>query len=90
MNRFPLLLAALRLAGCNRHPATAGSDLQGCTGGTSHDATLRQLERMHAVMLTHTRGLVRAQFSVKDMKGPMQVELTFRDDRLAAVNYIPQ
>jgi hypothetical protein len=77
------------LTGCDARHSQATSDV-GFVGGATRDDALQQLAKMHATTLTNTPELLRAQFTTPEFKRPMQVDLTFRDGKLAAVNYIPQ
>jgi hypothetical protein len=84
-----IFACSLMFAGCGaRHSQSASS--VGFTGGATQEEVFHQLAQMHATLLTNTPGLVRAEFKPAESKRPMQVELAFRDGKLAGVNYIPQ
>ena len=90
MKKTILILAtSLILVGCGAHHSQNVSSV-GFAGGAAQDGVVHQLEQMHATLLTNTPELVRAEFQPPELKRPMQVELTFRDGKLAGVNYIPQ
>lgn len=62
----------------------------GFTPGGGRDDILLYLGKINATLLTNAPELLRAEFNVPETKKRMQVELGFRDGKLAMVTYIPQ
>jgi hypothetical protein len=85
-----MLSCLVVLAGSSRHAPPPSASEIGFVGGSSRDKAVHQLTQIHATILTNTPELVRAEFNVRELKRPMQVELTFSDGRLAKTLYIPQ
>ena len=78
------------LIGCGARESQQDTSSIGFTKGSSRDAIVKQLEQIHAKVLTDSPELLRAEFTSAKLKKPMRVELAFSDGKLESVNYIPQ
>ncbi|MCX6886915.1 MAG: hypothetical protein NTX27_17960 [Verrucomicrobia bacterium] len=87
-----IIASSLFLFGCGKQASHSENSKHGFKLGTGRDAIVKQLEVMHARTLKDKPDLLLAEFSLPEMKRPMQVELTFGadDQKLHSVNYIPQ
>lgn len=74
------------LTACSRDRASSVS----FEVGSSRVIAAKNLEQIHATVLSDSPERLLAEFRAPDMKRPMQVELLFTNEILKSVNYSPQ
>lgn len=84
-----LLACTLLLLGCSKSNSSSNSNIA-FTAGTSREVIVKQLAQLKATILKDSPNLLHAEFTTRQLKRPMQVELGFADGKLNSVNYIPQ
>lgn len=88
MRVFLVLGAALfLLAGCSRQRI---SELQGFRPGTPRQEVIAQISKLNGKILNQTSNAVLAEANPPEMKGPVQVPLTFEGGVLDRVYYPPR
>ena len=59
----------------------------GLVEGSTKDKVMHRLEEAHALIVSNTAELVRAEYRTEDLSSPVQVELKFSEGQVTNVHY---
>jgi hypothetical protein len=55
--------------------------------GSKREFAVQQLEQVHALLITNSAELLRAEYKTADLQAPIQVELRFQEEQITSISY---